>query len=235
MRQGPAMGKTFGGVPIMVKRAFWIACTITLSVSLAQAESISIPAGTTVNCRLLQTLSTKLNFQGDPFTATVTEPVEISGQRVIPVGAFLEARILRMRRKGVGEMRLSAEKITFPDGRSFSLSAVLLNAYGAEGARVVGDEGKVKGPNSRKADMKEIGGGMAVGGVVGTIFGGLHGTVVGATLGGVVGLADRLRRRGRDLTLPSGTQLNYLLTRDLVVHSDSTRESASRLGLDDEY
>jgi type IV secretion system protein VirB10 len=223
----------------MVKQAFWAALTIILSVSLAWAETISIPAGTMVNCRLLQTLSTKLNFQGDPFTATVTEAVEIGGQRVIPTGAILEGRILGMRRpgriKGVGEMRLSAEKITFPDGRSFNLSAELLNAYGAEGARVVGDEGKIKGPNSRKADLKEIGGGMAAGGVVGTIFGGLHGTVVGATVGGVVGLADRLRRRGEDLTLPSGTQLNYQLTRELVVQHDATRESASRLGPDGRY
>jgi hypothetical protein len=47
----------------------------------------------------------------------------------------------------------------------------------------------------------------------------------------VVGLADRLRRRGKDLTLPSGTQLNYQLTRDLVVAHDPTRETASRLGV----
>ncbi|MBI1940263.1 MAG: hypothetical protein HYS33_02010 [Acidobacteria bacterium] len=223
----------------MVKRTFWVALTVVLSVSLAQAESISIPAGTLINCRLLQTLSTKLNYEGDPFTATVTEAVEINAQQVIPVGAMLEGRILRMRRpgriKGVGEMRLSAEKITFPDARSFLLSAELLSAYGAEGARVVGDEGKIKGPNSRQADMKEIGGGIAVGGVVGTIFGGLHGTVVGATVGGAVGLADRLRRRGEDLTLPSGTQLNYQLTRDLVVQQGARRESAVQLGSNDGY
>ncbi len=223
----------------MVKRAFWAACVVALGVSLARAETISIPAGTTVNCRLLQTLSTKLNYQGDLFTATISEPLEIDGQQVIPVGAILEGRILRLRRpgriKGVGEMRLSAEKITFPNGQSSLMSAVLLSAYGIEGARVVGDEGKVKGPNSRKADMKEIGGGMAVGGAVGTIFGGLHGTVVGATVGGVVGLADRLRRRGRDLTLPSGTQLNYQLTRNLVVQHDPRRETASRLGASNDY
>jgi len=223
----------------MVKRAFWVTLTILLSVPLAWAESIAIPAGTVVNCRLLQTLSTKLNYQGDPFTATVTEAVVINGRQVIPVGAIVEGHILRMRRpgriKGVGEMRLSAEKITFTDGRTMDVSAVLLNAYGAEGAQVVDEEGKIKGPNSRRADLKEIGGGMAAGGVVGTIFGGLHGTVVGATVGGVVGLADRLRRRGEDLTLPSGTQLNYQLTRELVVQHDATRESASRLGPNDSY
>ena len=223
----------------MVKRAFWVALTILLSFPLARAEAVAIPAGTVVNCRLLQTLSTKLNYEGDAFTATVTEAVVVNGYQVIPVGAIVEGHIVRMRRpgriKGVGEMRLSAERISFTDGRSMDLSAVLLNAYGAEGAQVVGEEGKIKGPNSRKADLKEIGVGMGAGGVVGTIFGGLHGTVVGATVGGMVGLADRLRRRGEDLTLPSGTQLNYQLTRELVVLHDATRESASRLGSNDSY
>ncbi len=223
----------------MVKRAFWAVTVVLLSLSLARAETLSIPAGMTINCRLIQTLSTKLNYQGDPFNATVMEPVVISGRQVIPVGAMVEGRIVHMRRpgriKGVGEMRLSADKITLPDGRSFLLSAILLNAYGAEDVRVVGEEGKVKGQNSRVADLKEIGGGMAVGGVVGTIFGGLHGTVVGATVGGVVGLADRLRRRGRDLTLPSGTMLHYQLTRELVVRQGPNRESASRLSSEDAY
>jgi hypothetical protein len=223
----------------MVKRAFWVVLTVLLGVPLAWAQSIAIPAGTVVNCRLLQTLSTKLNYQGDPFTATVTEAVVVNGRQVIPVGAIIEGHIVRMQRpgriKGVGEMRLSAEKITFTNGRSMDVSAVLLNAYGAEGARVVGEEGRIKGPNSRKADMKEIGAGMGAGGVVGTIFGGLHGTVVGATVGGMVGLADRLRRRGVDLTLPSGTQLNYQLTRELVVSHDATRQSASRLGANDSF
>ncbi len=220
----------------MVKRALWIALAVLLSVPLARAQSVAIPAGTVVNCRLLQTLSTKMNYQGDPFTATVTEAVVVSGRQVIPVGAMIEGHVVRMRRpgriKGVGEMRLLAEKITFTDGRTMDVSAVLLNAYGAEGAEVVGEEGKIKGPNSRKADLKEIGAGMGAGGVVGTIFGGLHGTVVGATVGGLVGVADRLRRRGVDLTLPSGTQLNYQLTRDLIVQSDARRESASRLAPD---
>jgi len=217
----------------MVKRAFWAVFLAVGSVSWAWAENLSVPAGTTIHCRLMQTLSTKLNFQGDPFIATVTEPVIVGDKQVVPVGATLEGRIARLARpgriKGVGEMRLSADKIILPDGRSFVLSAVLLNAYGAEDARVVGEEGLVKGPSSRMADLKEIGGGMAAGGVVGTVFGGFHGTVVGAMLGGTAGFVDRLRRRGTDLTLPSGTQLNYQLTHELVVYRETPRETASRV------
>ena len=72
----------------MVKRAALCALlAIAVVASLAQAETYSVSAGTTLRCRLAQTLSTKLNFQNDPFTATVTEPLTIGGREIIPVGS----------------------------------------------------------------------------------------------------------------------------------------------------
>jgi hypothetical protein len=40
---------------------------------------------------------------------------------------------------------------------------------------------------------------------------------------------DRLRRRGKDLTIPAGTQLNYQLTRELSITRDAARVSAANL------
>ena len=219
----------------MVKRALLAILVAVFGIPLAHAESlaqrerISIPAGTMLHCRNTETLTTKLNFQGDPFTATVTEPVIIDGQEVIPAGAIIEGRIARMERpgriKGVGQMRLTAEKISFADGRSFPLNALLMTTYGAEHAKVVGSEGTVKGPSSRADDMKEVFGGTVAGGLIGWIF---HEPWVGATVGGTAGVIDRLRRRGKDLTIPSGTQLNYQLTRPLELALESAHIRASR-------
>lgn len=199
--------------------AFYLVAT---SVPAARAEKYTVPAGTLLHCRLTQTLSTRLNFQGDTFTATIAEPFLIDGKHVLPVGSTLEGHIARMERpgriKGAGEMRLSAEKVTFPDGRSFLLSAILVTAYGAEGARVVGEEGKVKGPSSRLRDLEETGIGMGAGSFLGTLIGGFHGAVIGGAIGGVAGFVDTLRRRGKDLTLPAGTELKYQLTRPLEIY-----------------
>jgi hypothetical protein len=216
----------------MVKRAPLCALlAIAVLAPLAQAETYSVSAGTTLRCRLTQTLSTRLNFQNDPFTATVTEPLMIGGKQIIPVGSTVDGRITWLVRpgriRGVGEMRLDAEKITFPDGRSYSLNTILVNAYGAEGAKVQDDEGSLVGPSSRIKDLQEIGLGMGGGGFLGTIIGGFHGAVVGGAIGGAAGLVDTLRRRGKDLTLPTGTQLEYQLTRTLVVTGDAPRQTAS--------
>lgn len=208
----------------MVKRALLAVLLVTFTVSILQAESpertetLTVPAGTTLHCRLTQTLSTRDNIQGDLFTARVTEPLSINGRDVVPVGATLEGRVARLDRpgriKGVGQMRLAAEKITFPDGRSYPLNALLMSTYGVEDARVVGSEGVVKGPGSRKQDAEEIAGGTVVGGLVGLIF---HHPLVGGAVGGTTAFVDRLRRRGMELSLPTGTQLNYQLTRELEI------------------
>jgi len=206
----------------MVKRALLGLCFIPLCGTLLAGESpgrgerISLPTGTMLHSRTTQTLTTKLNYQGDAFTATVSEPVMMDGREVIPVGATIEGRIALLERpgrlRGVGEMRLTTEQISFPDGRRFPLSALLLTAYGAENAKVVGSEGVVKGPGSTLPNIKEIGGGTAAGTLLGLLF---HHPFVGAAIGGGAGLVDRMRRKGQDLTIPAGTQLNYQLTHAL--------------------
>lgn len=203
----------------MVKRAFLSAGLAVLCLSFAKAQEISVPAGVTIHCRLSQTITTQSNAQGDPFSARVSEPLMIDGREAIPVGATIQGRISALVRpghfRGVGEMLLTAETITFPDGRSLPLYAVLVTTYGSEGAKVSGDEGVIEGPSSKFKTLEEVSAGAGAGGALGTLIGGLHGTVVGGVIGGVAGLADTLRRRGQDLTLPTGTQLNYQLSRAL--------------------
>jgi hypothetical protein len=62
--------------------------------------------------------------------------------------------------------------------------------------------------------FEEIGGLAAGGGVLGMLFS--H-PVVGIAVGGTAGFVERMRRRGQDLSLSQGTQLNYQLTRGLVI------------------
>jgi len=124
-------------------------------------------------------------------------------------------------------MRLVADKVVMPDGTSHPLSAILAAVYGAE-AKVHGEEGLVKGPNSRLRTVEEVGAGMGGGGLIGTIFGGFTGTVVGGAIGGAAGFVDTMRKRGSDLALPTGTQLNYQLVRDLDVEAEVATERINK-------
>jgi hypothetical protein len=218
----------------MVKRALlaafltWAGIFPAYAETPAKGESLSVPAGTTLHCRVTLTLTTKLNHQGDAFTLTISEPVLAGGREAIPVGSTLQGRIAQMDRpgriKGVGRMRLTVEQITFPDGRRFPLGAALLTAYGVDNVKVVGSEGLVKGPSSRKPDLEEMGAGTAGGTLLGLIF--AH-PLIGAAFGATATTVDRMRRRGMDLSLPAGTQLNYQLTRALEIFPDAPQAIAA--------
>jgi hypothetical protein len=215
----------------MVKRVLLSIGLLVSSASFATAAKNSVPAGSVLHCRLTETLSTFMNSEGDAFTANVSEPVMIDGREVIPAGAKIEGRISQLQRpgriRGVGEMRLTAEKVVLPDGATYPLSAILAAVYGAE-AKVHGEEGQVKGPNSRRRTVEEVGAGMGGGGLIGTIFGGFTGTLVGGAIGGAAGFVDTMRKRGSDLALPTGTQLNYQLTRDLDVEAEIATERINK-------
>jgi hypothetical protein len=217
----------------MVQRALLAVLLVTAGISLANAETpvetepLSVPAGTMLHCRTTQTLTTRLNARGDAFTISVAEPVSINGNVAVPAGATLAGRITFMERpgriKGVGEMRLTVEHLTLPDGRSFPLSATLMTAYGPGRMKVVGSEGLIKGPTSHAPDVEEIGAGTAGGALLGLIF---DHPVIGATVGFTATTVDRLRRRGKDLTIPVGTQLNYQLTHALDIGNNAAQTTA---------
>ncbi len=100
--------------------------------------------------------------------------------------------------------------------RLFALCAFMAASSAASAPSSTG-KGVCQGHATHDSYLEEVGLGMGGGGLLGTIFGGFHGAVLGGAIGGAAGFVDTLRRRGKDLTLPSGTELKFQLTRDLVI------------------
>jgi hypothetical protein len=71
---------------------------------------ITMPAKTEIEVRLEKSVATNRSAPGDPFFATVANPVVVSGQTVIPEGAMVEGKVVTARKagrlKGVAEIRL---------------------------------------------------------------------------------------------------------------------------------
>ncbi|HLW79415.1 MAG TPA: hypothetical protein VKU44_07425 [Terriglobia bacterium] len=199
----------------MVQRA--LVLILTLAAGAIAAAAQTIPSGTTLHFRLIQTLSARVNYPGDTFTALVSEPLTLSGQTLIPAGATLTGRVASVKRpgriSGVGEMRLLAQSLALPDGRNLPLDAVLEGTDGASHSQV-GPEDTLKGPHSRVKTIGETTGFAAGGALVGLLF--AH-PLVGMAVGGTTGFVEHMHRRGDDLTLIKGSQIDYQLTRDLVL------------------
>jgi hypothetical protein len=191
------------------------------ALSIAADDVLTIPAGSTLRVRLTTTLSTKTNQNGDPWTGQVAEPIIANGEEVVPAGSTVEGRVSFVkppgRAKGVAQIRLTPETVMTPDEAKFSISAGLQDAQGAEGAKVSGDEGTIKGSGkSKKGEAIETGVGAGAGAGVGAIADGGTGALYGAAIGAGAGLIHSLLKHHKDIVLPQGTELTFVINRTIT-------------------
>ena len=66
-------------------------------------------------------------------------------------------------------------------------------------------------PSEKKDDIITIGAPAAVGAVVGGILGGKKGAIIGTVIGGGAGTAVVLTTTGKEVSLPSGTEVTMTL------------------------
>lgn len=59
---------------------------------------ITLPKGTAISAAARQTLTTDKNKVGDTFAASLTEPIQIDGKTVIPKGAQVTCRIVKVKK-----------------------------------------------------------------------------------------------------------------------------------------
>lgn len=184
----------------------------------AQQAAQSVPEGTPLKVRLETTLSTFSNKAGDPFTGKISEPVMVDGKSVIPVGATVEGRVLKVseprRIKGKPTIAILPEHVVMPDGQRYMLNAVLVdtNIPGTD----VNQEGQFKGSGHDRRDQLEVGAGAAGGMLIGGLIGSGPGLLIGGAIGAGAATGHWLVQT-RSAVMPSGTQLFLELSRPLVM------------------
>jgi outer membrane lipoprotein SlyB len=80
------------------------------------------------------------------------------------------------------------------------------------------------GANARTG--KYVGGGAAVGAVLGALMGGGKGAAIGALIGGAGGAGAQVYT-GRKKEIPPETELSFKTAQDLTMHPAATRSNAS--------
>jgi hypothetical protein len=167
--------------------------------------------------RLDTTLATFSNKPGDPFRGSITEPVVINGQTVIPIGATVEGRVTKVseprRISGKPTIGILPEAVILPTGERYYLDATLTdtNVKGTD----VNNEGQFKGSGHDRRDTIEQGAGTAGGMLVGGLVGGPVGILVGGAIGGGATTGHWLGRH-RSAVLPAGTELTLELNRPMT-------------------
>ena len=204
-----------------------VALCLFLATMLAAQNSGPVPAGTVLMVRLDTTLATFSNRVGDPFRGSVTQPIVIDGKTVIPTGAGVEGRVIRVveprRIHGKPTIGILPEAVVLPTGERYYLDATLTDTSipGTD----VNNEGQFKGSGHDRKDTLVQSGGTAGGMVIGGLVGGPVGVLVGGAIGAGATTAHWLAKH-RSTTLPAGTQLTLELNRPLTFSNQPTTTPA---------
>jgi hypothetical protein len=205
-----------------MKKWMLLPCML-LATALAAQTNAPVPAGTALMVRLDTTLATFSNKTGDPFRASISQPVVINGQTLIPVGATVEGRVTKVseprRISGKPTIGILPEAVIMPTGERYYLDATLTDTS-IKGTDV-NSEGQFKGSTHDRRDTLEQGGGTAGGMLIGGLAGGPAGVLVGGLIGAGATTGHWLAKH-RSATLPAGTELTLELNRPLTMNATTT-------------
>lgn len=166
------------------------------SAPAARTSSLDVPAGTELDVRLSQTLSSSANLVEDRFEATTMVDLREGDTIIVPAGSVMRGIVSGVtktsRSERTGRLTLAFDQVTI-GRRAIAIKATVTNTIESEG---------IKGEAGR------VGAGAGIGGIIGGILGGAKGAIAGILIGGGGTVAAT---EGKDVELPAGSILRVRL------------------------
>lgn len=178
----------------------------------AAIERATIPEGTVLRVRMSDGIDTGKNRLGDTFRATLEAPLMVGDRVVAPVGTEVEGRVAELKSAGhfSGRSELALELVRLDmNGRSYPLET---SAWTGQG-------------NSRgKRTAATIGGGAALGAIIGAIAGGGKGAAIGSVAGAGAGTGVQAVTKGKQVKVNPEAVLDFRLVSPVTVVPSRVRE-----------
>lgn len=173
--------------------------------SPSSGPTVTVPAGTRLVVRMIDSVDSETNHVGDRFHASLESDLVAEGTVVAPKGADVYGRLADARQAGhiSGKAQLMLE-LTDISIRN-RLHPIVTGEYELAGSG--------RGGNT----AKKAAGGAAVGAIIGAIAGGGKGAAIGAGVGAGAGTAVNVVTRGEQVRVPSETVLDFRLEQPLTV------------------
>jgi hypothetical protein len=199
----------------------------------APAKKIyTVPAGTKVLLQLRSAINTVSAKPGDGVYLASTFPVVVGNRVMIPAGVYVQGVVDRVARagrmKGRAQLDMHFTSIIFPNGTVVEIPGIVNSLPGAKKQSVKDDgEGTIEqaGDKGRKAgETAKVA--IPVGGTIGSVgglnsdhplAGGIAGIGAGVAAAGLVALFTR----GADVNIESGTQVEMILQRPLLLEEEN--------------
>jgi hypothetical protein len=169
------------------------------------AKTLTIPAGTALNIRMIDAVDSEVSQVGQTFQASLDDPIMLDGVVVIPRGADVVAKLVDDKQSG---------KITGRTELTLDLVSIRVNGRVVD---IVTEDVTTASESRTAKSGKVIGGTAAVGAILGGIFGGGRGAAIGAASGAAAGGAVQVVTKGQRVRIPAETRLSFTLTNELKI------------------
>ena len=171
-------------------------------------SDVTLPAGTAISVRTNQAVDSRNASEGQNYSAVVVDDVKgSSGEILIPKNSDAQLVIRKVATGGTTgspELTLDLNSVTV-NGRNYLVSTADVSKKGNSGI----------GKNKRTAEM--VGGGAALGTLLGAIAGGGKGAVIGAIAGAAAGGTAQVLTKGKEVKVPAETVLKFKLDQPVTL------------------
>jgi type IV secretion system protein VirB10 len=190
---------------------------------------IIVPADTTIPLVLKNTISSRTATVGQAIYCETIYPITVGNRIVIPVGSYVKGSVTQVVRpghvKGKAQIGLRFESITLANGLTRPLRATLSGFAGNGKEGFHPKESKIEGESSKGQDAGRVAETTITGTEIGAITGAASHNVgkglgIGSAAGAAGGLIWILASRGKDIMLPSGTNLELQLSAPLTFENN---------------
>jgi len=179
-------------------------------------QKVTVPSGTQLSVRLNDEVDSEKAQVGDVFHGSISAPVTVGEETVIPTTADVEGSVVEVKSAGrfAGQSVLTLEltKLTM-NGKSYSLQT---------------SQWTKSGSGRGKSTAAKVGGGAAVGAVLGVIFGGGKGAAIGAAAGAGAGTGVSAATKGQQIILRPEAVIAFQLQGPITVTPGAGRSAMNQ-------
>jgi hypothetical protein len=168
-----------------------------LALMVQQGSVRELPSGSEISIRLIDSVDSDKNREGDEFRASLEDPITLGNEVVVPKGADAKVRLVSEEESGKlrGRAALTVQLISLTvNGKTVPVNSSDVSEYsGSRGARTAKSAAAVG----------------AVGAIIGAIAGGGKGAAIGAGAGAAAGAGAQTVMKGQQVRIPSETVLTF--------------------------
>lgn len=173
---------------------------------LRQPNTVTIQAGTSLMVRMAETVSTMTKAVGDSFRGTLDRPIILNDFIIADKGSKVTGKIV------------SAQKGGHLSGSSdLSLEVTEIHTTDGQTVHVETSPWEKKGESNTGGNIAKIGGGAALGAIIGAIAGGGKGAAIGAGAGGAAGTGVAAATGGKPTVVPVETLIAFRLNTPVTI------------------